>query len=189
MNDTPVTSSSQPAQPNVSSQAPIGGGYVDPLAQVLQIPPEDLAQPSVQQEAPQAIHSFEPEDIPPTHQGSVHKEFAPVHVAPEMRAAHESIPEIAPQVVEAGVEHSPETTQEKNLQEQITQATQDLVQSLPQTSVTAAPSVTEPTLPLTKLEAEEVMKTETVDSGRRWWATLIDKLLKETSQTKTTEPL
>lgn len=187
MDDTPVTKSSQPVTSPPQQLMPIGGGYVDPLTQ---IPSAPVPEPQGVSAQPQPVHSFEPDDIPVTpNQGSMHKEFAPRQAPVELRSGHESAPEIPPQVVEAGVEHSPEISQEKNLQAEIAQATREL---------TAAPQMLNPqvvqpssssVLPLSRMEAEEIIKTTPVDSGRRWWATLVDKLLKRSIQSTPVDPL
>lgn len=194
MNDTPVKSS-PPRVGNGSNVSQVGDGYIDPLSQ---IPPVsqlmDLTQAS-QQQAPNdmsqpAVHSFEPAEIPasPSY-GSSHKEVAPSFPRPEVMR-QDSLPEIPPQVVEAGVEHSPEITQEQNLQTQITQATQDLTTQMEASSLPAAPSSTPaPAYPMSKMEAEEAIKTEKYDSGRKWNATLILKLIKEALVGKQVDPL
>lgn len=185
MDDTPVIQSSQSVPPAPQQPVPVGGGYVDPLTQ---IPAAPVA--PTQETSTQPVHSFEPEEIPVTpNHGSMHKEFAPRQAPVELRSGHESAPEIPPQVVEAGVEHSPEISQEKNLQAEIAQATHEL---------TAAPQMLNPqvvqpssnsVLPLSRMEAEEIIKTTPVDSGRRWWATLVDKLVKRSGQPTPVEPL
>jgi hypothetical protein len=44
-------------------------------------------------------------------------------------------------------------------------------------------------LPLSRMEADEIIKTTSVDSGRRWWATLVDKLLKRSATPVPVDPL
>lgn len=185
MDDTPVTQSSQSTVPSPQPVVPIGGGYVDPLMQIPQTPVV------TNQVAPQQpVHSFEPEDIPvtPSH-GSMHKEFAPRQAPVELRSGHESAPEIPPQVVEAGVEHSPEISQEKSLQAEIAQATQELQAAPQMLNPQVVQSSSNSVLPLSRMEAEEIIKTTPVDSGRRWWATLVDKLVKRSATPTPVDPL
>ena len=189
----PVSSQSPvPADP----QVPVGSGYVDPLRQIpMPVQLMDLSAPADQSASPvsagQAVHSFDPPPIPVTpSQGSIHKEFEPRPQMQEATIAHEPLPEIPPQVVEAGVEHSPEVTSEKTLHAEITKATQDLsTQVAPIPSAAPVQASPDPVFPLTKMEAEEVLKTDKPDTGRRWIATEVLKQLKEYFGTKQTDPL
>lgn len=188
MDDTPVIQSSQPTAPSPQQSVPVGGGYVDPLTQIPPTPAPQQLQGSPAQSQP--VHSFEPEDIPVTQShGSMHKEFAPRQTPVELRSGHESAPEIPPQVVEAGVEHSPEISQEKNLQAEIAQATHELTAAPQMLNPQVVQSSSNAVLPLSRMEADEIIKTTSVDSGRRWWATLVDKLLKRSATPVPVDPL
>lgn len=118
-----------------------------------------------------SVHSFTPQ----TPSGIGNKEHAPSPMR-EYASGAERVPDLPQPLIEAGVEHSPETQQEQQLA-QIHQATREL-SNQGQTALSATPVVPSNGLPYTQGEVNSIIERKEYTEGVFWKAVQVGKMLK-----------
>lgn len=201
MNDTaqlPVQS--VPQSVSLPTQQPVVSSQQPPLSQPLQSQPASNQQPNSQVLPGPQPHPHIPSMTPPAPTTPIalqqmadpaislpHKEYAPQPIEIPLQDVMEvhREPELAPALLEVGVEHSPDVQAEQSLSQSVSESEIEFSkESVPHPPHIGSPSL--PPLPKSRQELEEEVKVLPTTSSAFWKAVLVLKLWKERILPKST---